>query len=235
MGEQAIDFSKAPVLKVLAALGSDPKQGLVEPEAASRLAKFGPNALEEKKTNEWAWGCSASSGGRSPAMIEAAALMAAIVKDWGDFSIILALLAFNASLGFFEEHQASNALAALKNALALKAKVLRGGAWSEVAAQNIVPGDIVKIRLGDIVPADALLISGAFLSVDQAALTGESPPVSKKEGDRSFRFDRQAGRNGSGGHRHRRRHFLWPHRQIGAESRCRHPISKLPSCASAIF
>jgi len=110
-------------------------------------------------------------------------LMAAIVQDWGDFSIILALLAFNASLGFFEEHQASNALAALKNALALKAKVLRGGAWSEIAAQNIVPGDIIKIRLGDIVPADARLISGAFLSVDQAALTGESLPVSKKEGD----------------------------------------------------
>jgi H+-transporting ATPase len=68
-------------------------------------------------------------------------------------------------------------------ALALKAKVLRGGAWSEIAAQNIVPGDIIKIRLGDIVPADARLISGAFLSVDQAALTGESLPVSKKEGD----------------------------------------------------
>ncbi len=182
MGEQAIDFSKAPVLKVLAALGSDPKQGLVSAEAASRLAKFGPNALEEKKTSQWAvlfgffWG-------PIPWMIEAAALMAAIVQDWGDFSIILALLAFNASLGFYEEHQASNALAALKNALALKAKVLRGGAWSEIAAQNIVPGDIIKIRLGDIVPADARLISGAFLSVDQAALTGESLPVAKKEGD----------------------------------------------------
>jgi H+-transporting ATPase len=79
---------------------------------------------------------------------------------------------FNALLGFFEEHQASNALAALKNALALKAKVLRGGTWSEVDSKDIVPGD-----------ADARLVSGDYLSVDQAPLTGESLPVSKKPGD----------------------------------------------------
>jgi H+-transporting ATPase len=121
MGEQAI-----------AALGSDPKQGLVSAEAASRLAKFGPNALEEKKTSQWAvlfgffWG-------PIPWMIEAAALMAAIVQDWGDFSIILALLAFNASLGFFEEHQASNALAALKNALGDVAKQSNQGAVGGLA------------------------------------------------------------------------------------------------------
>ncbi|WOJ89231.1 plasma-membrane proton-efflux P-type ATPase [Methylocapsa polymorpha] len=182
VGQQAIDFSKAPIADVLAALDANPKRGLATAEAKSRLAKYGPNALEEKRTSQWAvlfgffWG-------PIPWMIEAAALTAAIVRDWGDFTIILALLAFNAGLGFIEEHQASNALAALKNALALKAKALRGGAWSEIAAQNIVPGDIIEIRLGDIVPADARLISGAYLSVDQAALTGESLPVSKKMGD----------------------------------------------------
>ena len=102
VGQQTVDFSKAPVHEVLAALGADPKRGLASTEAASWLAKFGPNALEEKKTSQWSvlfgffWG-------PIPWMIEAAALMAAIVGDWGDFTI-------NAGLGFFEEHQASNRL-----------------------------------------------------------------------------------------------------------------------------
>jgi H+-transporting ATPase len=180
--DAAVDLSKAPVSDVLSTLATDPKRGLTAKAAQDRLTEYGPNALEEKKTSEWAvflgffWG-------PIPWMIEAAAVMAAIVEDWGDFTIILALLVFNAMLGFFEEHQASNALAALKNALALKAKVLRGGTWSEIDAKDIVPGDVVRIRLGDVVPADARLVSGEYLSVDQAALTGESLPVSKKPGD----------------------------------------------------
>lgn len=180
--DPSLDLSKSPIPEILAALSTDPHKGLDAKAASDRLAKYGPNALEEKKTSEWVlffrffWG-------PIPWMIEAAALMAAIVHDWGDFSIILALLVFNAVLGFFEEHQASNALQALKNALALKAKVLRDGAWSEIDAKDIVPGDIVRIRLGDVVPADARIVSGDYLSVDQAALTGESLPVSKKPGD----------------------------------------------------
>ncbi len=178
----AVDLTKSPVAEVLASLATDPRNGLDANVAKDRLTKYGPNALEEKKTSEWVvflrffWG-------PIPWMIEAAAVMAAIVHDWGDFIIILALLLFNAGLGFFEEHQASNALAALKSALALKAKVLRGGAWSEIDAKDIVPGDIVRIRLGDVIPADARIFSGDYLSVDQAALTGESLPVSKKPGD----------------------------------------------------
>ena len=177
-----VDLAKSPLAEVLAFLSTDPHTGLAASAAKDRLAKYGPNALEEKKTSEWAvfarffWG-------PIPWMIEAAAIMAAIVHDWGDFIIILALLLFNAGLGFFEEHQASNALAALKSALALKAKVLRGGAWGEIDAKDLVPGDIVKVRLGDVVPADARIVSGDYLSVDQAALTGESLPVSKKPGD----------------------------------------------------
>ncbi|MGJ0507305.1 MAG: plasma-membrane proton-efflux P-type ATPase [Methylocystis sp.] len=177
-----VDLSKSPIPEVLAALATDPHKGLDAKEAAVRLGRYGPNALEEKKTSAWVlffrffWG-------PIPWMIEAAALMAAVVRDWGDFTIILALLLFNAALGFLEEHQASNALQALKNALALKAKVLRDGAWSEIDAKDIVPGDIVRVRLGDVVPADARIVSGEYLSVDQAALTGESLPVSKKPGD----------------------------------------------------
>lgn len=177
-----VDLSKSPVPEVLAALSVDPNKGLSAKAAADRLAQYGTNALEEKKTSEWVlffrffWG-------PIPWMIEAAAAMAAIVQDWGDFAIILAMLIFNAVLGFFEERQASNALAALKSALALKAKALRDGAWSEIDAKNIVPGDIIRVRLGDVTPADARIVSGDYVSVDQAALTGESLPVAKKPGD----------------------------------------------------
>jgi H+-transporting ATPase len=179
------DLEKMPVPDALKQLGVDPKAGLSADEAAKRLAQYGPNALEEKKKSEFTvllgffWG-------PIPWMIEAAALMALLVKDWGDFAIIMALLVFNAGLGFWEEHAASNALAALKGALAQKAKALRGGQWGEVDAATLVPGDIVRIRLGDVVPADAKLIEGDYLSIDQAALTGESLPVSKQVGDPAY-------------------------------------------------
>ncbi|HET6378243.1 MAG TPA: plasma-membrane proton-efflux P-type ATPase, partial [Methylocella sp.] len=180
--DAAAELSQAPIPAILASLAADPELGLSPAEAQKRLAQWGPNSLDEKKES----GLKIFLGyfwGPIPWMIEAAAAMAAVAGDWGDLAITLTLLIFNAVLGYFEEHQASNALAALKNALALKAKVLRGGRWSEIEARAVVPGDILRIRLGDVVPADARLISGAFLSVDQAALTGESLPVTKKPGD----------------------------------------------------
>jgi H+-transporting ATPase len=180
-----VNFDKVSVTEALKALGVDAKAGLATSEAQSRLVKYGPNALEEKKQSEFAvflgffWG-------PIPWMIEGAALMALLVKDWGDFSIILTLLLFNAGLGFWEEHAASNALAALKGALARKARVLRDAQWSEREAATLVPGDVVRLRLGDVVPADAKLIEGDYLSIDQAALTGESLPVSKRPGDAAY-------------------------------------------------
>ena len=166
-------------------LSVDPKKGLNSAESSSRLKQYGPNALEEKKKSQLAvflnffWG-------PIPWMIEAAAIMALAVQDFGDFVIIMALLVFNAVLGFLEEHEASNALAALKGALAEKARVLRDGLWLQVDATSLVPGDIVRLRMGDVVPADAKLIDGEYLSVDQAALTGESLPVSKKIGNPAY-------------------------------------------------
>src|SRR5271166_4818701 len=122
------------VAETLQKLGVDPKTGLAASEAQARLGKYGPNALEEKKKNAlpaflaYFWG-------PIPWMIEAAALMALIVQDWGDFAIITALLLFNALLGCWEEHAAANALDALKNSLALTARALRDGKWQEVAAR----------------------------------------------------------------------------------------------------
>jgi H+-transporting ATPase len=164
---------------------STSSKGLSDDEAQSRLAKFGPNVLEEKKVNPilkflgYFWG-------PIPWMIEIAAILSAIVRHWDDLIIILILLLFNALVGFWQEYKAANALEALKKQLALKARVLRGGAWQEVPADQLVPGDVVRLRLGDIIPADVKLLEGDFLSVDQSALTGESLPVSKKAGDIAY-------------------------------------------------
>lgn len=159
--------------------------GLTSEEARSRFTQFGPNALEEKRTNAileflgYFWG-------PIPWMIEIAAILSAIVQHWDDLVIIVVLLLFNALVGFWQEYKAASALEALKKQLALRARALRDGAWVEVPAETLVPGDVVRLRLGDIIPADVKLIDGDYLSVDQSALTGESLPVSKKPGDIAY-------------------------------------------------
>ncbi|MCB2185219.1 MAG: plasma-membrane proton-efflux P-type ATPase [Deltaproteobacteria bacterium] len=159
--------------------------GLAPGEAAARLAQLGPNALEEHKKHplleflRFFWG-------PIPWMIEAAAILSALVHHWDDLTVILVLLVFNGLVGFWQEHKAASALAALQNQLALTARVKRGGAWQEVPARELVPGDLVRLKLGDIVPADAKLMAGDYLTVDQSALTGESLPVNKKPGEMAF-------------------------------------------------
>ena len=110
-------------------------------------------------------------------MIEAAVILSAVARHWPDFGIILLLLLANAVVGFWEEHQAGNAIAALKAKLAIKARVKRDGKWIDPAARELVPGDVIRLRLGDIVPADARLLDGDPIEVDQSALTGESLPA----------------------------------------------------------
>ena len=159
--------------------------GLTESEAKKRLTQYGPNELIEKKTNfilkflSYFWG-------PIPWMIEIAVILSGIVKHWPDFFIILILLLANAVVGFWEERGASNAIAALKAKLAIKARVKRDGKWINPPARELVPGDIIKIRLGDIVPADARLLAGDPVEVDQSALTGESLPAERKPGDAVF-------------------------------------------------
>ena len=178
-------FSSSTVAEILAKLGTDPKTGLNPTQVQERLIKYGANALPEEKKSAvsvlfaYFWG-------PIPWMIEAAALMALIVGDWGDLTIIVSLLLFNAVLGFWEEHEASKALDALKNSLALKARALRSGEWQEVDARTLVPGDVIRLYLGDVVPADCKLIQGDYVSIDQSALTGESLPVTKKSGEDAY-------------------------------------------------
>ncbi len=179
------DLEKSPLDQVLAQLSVKAAQGLSGAEATQRLAKYGPNALVEKEVSLWRKILGYFTGPIAY-MIEAAAIVSAIIGHWDDFAIIAGLLFFNAGLEFWQDRKASNALAALKRGLAPEATALRDGKWQTVAAAALVPGDIVQIRLGAIVPADLRLIGGDYASIDQAALTGESLPVAKKVGDTAY-------------------------------------------------
>jgi H+-transporting ATPase len=154
-------------------------EGLPSSEVEKRLQQYGYNEIAEKKINPFLkfltyfWG-------PIPWMIEAAVVLSALVRHWPDFFIILVLLVANAAVGFWEEYQAGNAIAALKAKLAIRARVRRDGKWITVAARELVPGDVIRVRLGDIVPADACLLEGDPVEVDQSALTGESLPVTRK-------------------------------------------------------
>ncbi|KAK8496132.1 hypothetical protein V6N13_098144 [Hibiscus sabdariffa] len=151
-----------------------------------------PNKLEEKREsrflkildfmwNPLSW------------VMEAAAIMAIVLAngggkppDWPDFVGIISLLFINSTISFIEENNASNAAAALMAGLAPKTKVLRDGKWGEQEAAILVPGDVISVKLGDIIPADARLLEGDALKIDQSALTGESLPVTKNPGDEVF-------------------------------------------------
>ncbi|KAL9679723.1 hypothetical protein QQ045_017589 [Rhodiola kirilowii] len=188
---ESVDLERIPVEEVFEQLKCT-KEGLTSEEGANRLQIFGPNKLEEKKEskilkflgfmwNPLSW------------VMEAAALMAIVLAngggkkpDWQDFVGIVVLLVINSTISFIEENNAGNAAAALMAGLAPKTKVLRDGRWSEQDASILVPGDIVSIKLGDIVPADARLLEGDPLKIDQSALTGESLPVTKNPSDEVF-------------------------------------------------
>jgi len=175
---------KANLAELLQRLSSS-ENGLSAAEASRRLDSYGPNEITEKRANPlvklltYFWG-------PIPWMIEVAIVLSALIQHYEDFFIILALLCLNAVVGFWEENKAANAIELLKRKLAVTARVLRDGSWSELAAQQLVPGDIIRVRLGDVVPADVKLTSGAFLLLDESGLTGESLPVEKHASDVAY-------------------------------------------------
>jgi H+-transporting ATPase len=159
--------------------------GLSTAEAAHRLTRYGYNELPEKRTSPIVRLLSAFWG-PIPWMIEVAALLSLVVRHWADFGIILALLVMNALVGFWEEYQADTTIAALKSKLALQARAKRDGAWTTITARELVPGDLIHLRIGEIIPADARLLEGDPVEVDQSALTGESLPVTRKTDERVY-------------------------------------------------
>ena len=175
------DLEKVSLDTVYADLATSAK-GLTSAEAKRRIEKYGRNELVDKEASDlekflrFFWGPIAW-------MIEAAAVLSLLMGHWSDLAIILVLLFYNAISGFWQQRKASDALAALKAGLAPKATVLRDGKFVSMDAAEVVPGDVLRIKLGEVVPADVRFTDGEYISIDQAALTGESLPVSKKIGD----------------------------------------------------
>ena len=175
----AVDVAqKTPVEDLFQELKSS-KTGLSDEEAAGRLEQYGPNEITEKKTSPlrkflgYFWG-------PIPWMIEAAAILSALIHRWEDFWIIFILLMLNAGVGFWQEYKADNAIDLLKRKLAPTARVRRSGRWRKVNARELVPGDVVRVRLGDIVPADIKLFEGDYLQVDQSRCRRRVSPRSPR-------------------------------------------------------
>ncbi|KAL9250801.1 ATPase 8, plasma membrane-type-like protein [Drosera capensis] len=188
---ETVDLERIPLEEVFQQLKCS-REGLTTDEGQKRLQIFGPNKLEEKKESKFLKFLGFMWNPLSWVM-EAAAIMAIVLANGGgkppdfpDFIGIVVLLLINSTISFIEENNAGNAAAALMANLAPKTKVLRDGKWGEQEASILVPGDVISIKLGDIVPADARLLEGDPLKIDQAALTGESLPVTKNPGNEVF-------------------------------------------------
>ena len=150
-------------------------RGLTSDEARARLAKYGPNAMPDTAIPAWRMAL-AKFWAPVPWMLEAAIILQTVLHEYVEAAVIAGLLVFNAAIGFFQEGRAQATLAALKSRLALTASALRDGAWKNIPATELVPGDTVKLSLGGVVAADVKLVAGSIL-LDQSMLTGESVPI----------------------------------------------------------
>lgn len=161
----------------LSALGSNPETGLTSAEATARFDRDGPNEVPEKKSHPFLrfagkfWGLSAW-------MLELIVVLSFILDRHADFAVALALLVVNAVLSFFQEQRASSAVTALRRRLQVTTRVLRDGLWQAISARRLVAGDMLRLRSGDFVPADAVIVDGK-IKIDQSALTGESGELNK--------------------------------------------------------
>lgn len=185
--DQAIDIQEAKNIKVselMEKLSSSPS-GLSSKEVQKRLQEYGYNEISEEKVNpilkflKYFWG-------PIPWMIEIAIIISLLIQHWEEFTVILILLLINGLVGFYQESKADNAIDLLKEKLAYHVHALRDGKWVELPSREAVPGDIIKVHLGDIIPADIKLIEGSYITVDESALTGESLPVDKTVEDVAY-------------------------------------------------
>lgn len=174
-------LATVPLPEVLGTLDTS-AHGLTSAQARSRLQRYGANEVLEQRRNPvlvllgyfWA---------PIPWMIEIALVLSLAARHWADAVIIGVLMLLNGLVAFFEERQAASAIEALKAGLAATSRVLRDGSWVTVAVRELVPGDVVRVRLGDVMPADLRVLDDAALQVDQSALTGESLAVNRGRGD----------------------------------------------------
>mmetsp|Transcript_37714 Transcript_37714/g.97298 ORF Transcript_37714/g.97298 Transcript_37714/m.97298 type:complete len:982 (-) Transcript_37714:2113-5058(-) len=165
--------------------------GLSSAEVESLRAQYGFNELRDSG-KKWYHRLLAEFWGDHwypkpiPAMMWIAIIVSAAATDWPDLGVILFLHCFNSFMGFYESSKAGNAIAALKNALAPECNAKRDGSWVKIKSRELVPGDLIILKIGDIVPADCRLCEGGTCDLDQSGLTGESLPVLKKPGDKAF-------------------------------------------------
>jgi H+-transporting ATPase len=182
--DQKAGYQNMGIDELVEHLKADARNGLAAADWEKRIKEYGYNEIPEKKAHPYIrfikkfWGPTAW-------MLEAVVALSLLLGNYLDTYIIVALLLFNAVLGFFQEQKASNAVTALKQKLRVNARTLRDGTWQILPARELVPGDIVRIRAGDFVPADVKLLDGP-LEVDQSALTGESLTVSKEKSGMLF-------------------------------------------------
>lgn len=180
--KEGSDLEGLEIEEVIEELDTDSERGLSQGEASRRLEQYGPNSIEEDEQS-WIVRLLSHFWGPIPWMIEVAAILAAVAQRWEDFAVIFVMLLINGGVGFWHEKKAGDAIAALKERLSPTAQVIRQGESKTIDAWEVVPGDLVVLRMGDIVPADAELLADEDLSVDESALTGESLPVHKQESD----------------------------------------------------
>ena len=165
-------------------MATEIEQGLSGAEALRRLRRFGPNAVTEA-SESWLHAFGTKIWSPLPWMLEATILLELFLGHGPQALIISLLLIFNAILGLTQEAHAKDAVAALRQKLAVMASVRRDGVWTRIAASGLVAGDLVKLALGAVVPADIKLTSGSVL-IDQSMLTGESLPVERNAGGMAY-------------------------------------------------
>jgi P-type Ca2+ transporter type 2C len=170
------------VAEVARELATDPAAGLPAVEAASRLARYGPNAIQEgEKRSAWRMLFDQFTDFMIIVLL-AAAVISGFIGEVIDTIAILVIVLMNGTIGFIQEYRAEQAMAALKKLAAATARVLRDGAVIEVPAADLVPGDVVVLEAGNVIPADLRLFESMVLKTEEAALTGESVPVEKRTG-----------------------------------------------------
>ncbi|MEJ2532956.1 MAG: plasma-membrane proton-efflux P-type ATPase [Halioglobus sp.] len=185
MSKDTDSYAQQQTAETLAALEVQADRGLTDAEATRRIGQYGYNEIDEREETLWHrvfrrfWG-------PIPWMIEIAAVLSAVVQKWEDFGIILVMLLVNAGLDFFQEHRALNALKALKAGMQRQVTVIRDRSFKRIPSRELVPGDVIKLKIGDIIPADVQLLDGDYLLIDEAALTGESLPVTRKPGEVAY-------------------------------------------------
>jgi H+-transporting ATPase len=178
---RASDFASISIPDTLSVLQVNPETGLTRTDVDSRRKQHGYNEVLERRQYPLL-GFLKKFWGLSAWMLEAIIILSAFLGKYADLVVVSALLVVNAVLGFMQERRAAGVIATLRRRLPVTARVRREEQWQVVPARELVPGDIVRMRLGDIVPADIKLLSGT-LGADQSALTGESGEVDKAPGD----------------------------------------------------